>query len=102
MEQDADSQDLAEVFDETNITRDGDDIAHPDMAPGLFDVTSAEDDADEDEAEDVDDFDPDTVDEAELEAMFEEDDGVDEVEDIDAGDMDRVSSDDPSPADYQG
>jgi hypothetical protein len=107
LEDDADSQDLAEVFDETNITRDGVDIAHPDMAPDVYDVTVADDDADEDEfgGEDPgggDDFDPDDLDEAELEAMLEEDDGIDEAADAADGGADRVSSDDPSPADYQG
>jgi len=63
VDDDADSQDLAEVFDETNITQDGYDIADPDMAPDLYDVTSAEDDDDEDEPEDPDDFDPDEIDE---------------------------------------
>ncbi|MDB5482010.1 MAG: hypothetical protein JWO83_3063 [Caulobacteraceae bacterium] len=76
VDDDADSQDLAEVFDETNTTRDGYDIADPDMAPDVFDVTSAEDDDDDDE-EDPDDFDPDQVDEAEREEMLEEDDGID-------------------------
>ena len=42
-----DEQDLAEVFDETNITEDGDDIAHPDMAPNVFDVTRDDEDADD-------------------------------------------------------
>ncbi len=102
LEQDADSQDLAEVFDETNTTRDGVDIAHPDMAPDVYDVVTADDDADGDDLGDDDDFDPDNVDEADLEALLEEDDGIDEAVDGDTGDSDRVSSDDPSPADYQG
>ena len=76
LDDDADSQDLAEVFDETNTTRDGYDIADPDMAPDVYDVTSAEDD-DLDEDADPDDFDPDRMDEAEREQMLEEDDGVD-------------------------
>lgn len=73
---DTDGQDLAEVFDETNTTEDGFDIADPDMAPDVYDVTSAEDD-DQDEDEDPDDFDPDRMDEAERERMLEEDEGVD-------------------------
>ena len=77
---DADDQDQAEIFDETNITRDGEDIAHPDMERDVYDVTSATDDSLPEEAglEDEDDFDPDEADEAELEFMLEADDGVDE------------------------
>ena len=104
LEQDADSQDLAEVFDETNTTEDGMDIADPDMAPNVFDVTSAEDDADEDDAEDPDDFDPDDIDEADREAMLEEDDGVDDDDSDDArsGDpSDAIIDGDGSPADFQ-
>ena len=37
----ADAQDQAELFDETNITRDGQDIAHPDMARDVLDVRSS-------------------------------------------------------------
>ena len=77
VDDDADSQDLAEVFDETNTTEDGFDIADPDMARDVYDVTTAEDDDDEDQPEDPDDFDPDQLDEAEREEMLEEDDGVD-------------------------
>ena len=79
LEMDADEQDMAEVFDETNITEDGEDIAHPDMERDVFDVTSAEDDADDDEFadEDDEDFDPDQADDAELDSMMEEDDGID-------------------------
>ena len=75
-----DEQDLAEVFDETNITEDGDDIAHPDMAPNVFDVTRDDEDADEDE---------------------ERDDGVDDDEPVGPDDEDRVTTEDDSPADYQ-
>ena len=75
IDDDTDSQDLAEVFDETNTTTDGFDIADPDMAPDVYDVTStADDDLDE---EDPDDFDPDDMDEDERERMLEEDDGID-------------------------
>ena len=77
VDDDADSQDLAEVFDETNTTEDGFDIADPDMAPDVYDVTAAEDDDDADEPEDPADFDPDQLDEPEREQMLEEDDGVD-------------------------
>jgi hypothetical protein len=82
LEQDADDQDQAETFDETHITEDGEDIAHLDMARNVYDVTSADGDADDDdfEAEDPDDFDPDDLDEAEREALLEEDDGIDDDE----------------------
>jgi hypothetical protein len=100
--EDADSQDMAEIFDETNTTLDGVDIAHPDVARDVYDVTSVEDDADEDQPVDLDDFDPDQVDEVELEMMLEEDDGVDAPRMLELDEADLVSLDDPSPADYQG
>jgi hypothetical protein len=77
----ADDQDQAEIFDETNITRDGEDIANSDLERDVYDVTSAQGDGLEgeaDEGEDLDDFDPDKADEPELEFMLESDDGVDE------------------------
>ena len=98
---DADAQDQAEVFDETNITRDGDDIAHPDMARDVYDVTAADGDADDEDEDDVDDFDPDAVDEAELEMMLESDDGVDGSGASGPDDADRVSLDDATTADYE-
>jgi hypothetical protein len=99
LEQDADSQDLAEVFDETNTTEDGVDIAHPDMAPNVYDVTTAEDDPDEDQPTDLDDFDPDDIDEADLEAMLEEDDGVDEARELGRDEADLVPLDAVFPMD---
>lgn len=98
VEDDADSQDLAEVFDETNTTADGYDIADPDMAPDVYDVTSAEDDEDEDE-EDPDDFDPDQIDEAEREKMLEEDDGVDEPRVLPLDIADVIPDDEATPED---
>ncbi|HEY5106904.1 MAG TPA: primosomal protein [Caulobacteraceae bacterium] len=98
--EDADSQDLAETFDETNITRDGDDIAHPDMARDVYDVTSAAGDADEDEGDD-DDFEPDDADEAELEELLAADEGVDEPRGYKPDNGDRVASDDATPADFE-
>jgi hypothetical protein len=60
----ADGQDLAEVFDEENITEDGRDIATSDLQRDVYDVTS--DDGDATQAlEADDDFDPDQADEAE-------------------------------------
>lgn len=104
LEYDADDQDQAEVFDEENITEDGQDIAHLDMARNVYDVTSAEDDADVDDdmgAEDADDFDPDELEETEIEQLLEEDDGVDEIRPSLRADSDLVASDDDSPADYE-
>lgn len=104
LEMDADEQDMAEVFDETNITEDGEDIAHPDMERDVFDVTSAEDDADDDEFadEDDEDFDPDQADDAELDSMMEEDDGIDSPRSLGRDEGDVVTATDESPADYQG
>jgi hypothetical protein len=96
----ADAQDQAEIFDETNITRDGDDIAHPDMARDVFDVTREDEDSDPFEAA-GEDFDPDQADEAELEAELDQDDGVDGARVFAADDADRVTSDDARPADYE-
>ena len=95
----ADAQDQAEIFDETNITRDGDDIAHPDMARDVFDVTREDEDSEPLEAGGAD-FDPDLADEAELEFELELDDGVDEPRVL-ADDADLVANDDASPADYE-
>jgi hypothetical protein len=98
----ADSQDMAEIFDETNSSDDGADIAHPDIAPDEYDVTQAEDDADEDQPSDVDDFDPDDVDEADLEIMLEADDGVDQTRHLRPDAADAVSGDDLAPAAFEG
>ena len=100
-----DEQDQAEVFDETNNTEDGGDIAHLDMARNVFDATSAEDDGglDGDLAdEDPDDFDPDQLDESELEQMLEEDDGIDAESESPGDRSDLVASDDASTADFEG
>ena len=95
----ADAQDQAEIFDETNITRDGDDIAHPDMARDVFDVTREDEDA-EPLAAGGADFDPDLADEAELEFELDLDDGIDEPRVL-ADDADLVTTDDATPADYE-
>jgi hypothetical protein len=99
VDDDADSQDLAEVFDETNITEDGFDIADPDMARDVYDVTTAEDDDDEDQPEDPDDFDPDQLDEAEREQMLEEDDGVDATRVLPPDEADLVPAGGDAPED---
>jgi hypothetical protein len=100
---DGDDQDQAEVFDETNITRDGDDIAHPDMARDVYDVTTAEGDGLEGEIgeAETEDFDPDQADEAELEFMLESDEGVDESRAFVGEDGLLVAADDDRPADYE-
>ncbi len=96
----ADAQDQAEVFDETNITRDGDDIAHPDLARDVLDVTSELEDSrssDDDDAA----FDPDLADEAEMESLLDADDGVDDEGAApfhDEGDL--VSDEDVRTADF--
>ncbi len=107
LEQDADDQDQAETFDETHITEDGEDIAHLDMARNVYDVTTAEGDGDDDDLadEDAEDFDPDALDESELESLLDEDDGIDdendEVRDHDQGDL-VTDEDDESPAAFEG
>ncbi len=102
-ELDTDSQDLAEVYDETNITEDGEDIAHPDMERDVFDVVTAADDADDDEfgGGDDEDYDPDQADDAEIDAMLEPD-GVDSPHSLSRDDADVVTDSADSPADFQG
>jgi hypothetical protein len=105
LDQDADDQDQAETFDETNLTEDGQDIARPDMMRNVYDVTSAEDDSEDDDLadEDPDDFDPDALDETNRETLLEEDDGIDDDEGPvtrDQGDL--VSLDDARPGDFEG
>ena len=97
VDDEADDQDLAEVFDETNTTKDGYDIADPDMAPDVYDVTATDEDTDEDQDGDPDDFDPDEVDEAERERMLEEDDGVDEPRVSPRDEADLVPADGDTP-----
>jgi hypothetical protein len=94
IDEEADGQDLAEAYDETNTTEDGFDIADPDMAPDVYNVTAAADD--EEDEDQPDDFDPDQVDEAEREEMLEEDDGVDRSRALPDDEADLVP--DPAPA----
>jgi hypothetical protein len=84
----AEGQDLAEVFDEENITPDGRDIATSDMQRDLFDVTSVEEDADA-ALEPQDDFDPDAMGEAEWEAVVMADEDLDRPREVtrDAADL---------------
>jgi len=100
----ADDQDQAEIFDETNITRDGEDIANSDLERDVYDVTSAQGDGLEgeaDEGEDLDEFDPDKADEAELEFMLESDDGVDEPRAAVWDNGEVVSDEDQKSADFE-
>ena len=85
----SDSQDLAEVFDEENITADGRDIATSDMERDVFDVTSVDEDATE-ALEPEDDFDPDAADEAELEEILLADEDLDEPRSFGRDDADLV------------
>jgi hypothetical protein len=96
----ADGQDLAEVFDEENITEDGRDIATSDMQRDVYDVTS--DDGDATEAlEAEDDFDPDQADEAELEQIVMAEEDLDEPRSFARDDTDLIADDDISPADME-
>jgi hypothetical protein len=66
LDQDAfDSQDRAEVLDETHLTEDGDEVATLEEAPDAYDVTEADDDTDEDDdtARDESEFDETDLDE---------------------------------------
>jgi len=95
-----DAQDVAEVFDEENITPDGRDIATSDMQRDVFDVTSVDEDANE-ALEPEDDFDPDQADEAELEEIVMVDEDLDRPHTVPVRDADLVASDDLSPADLE-
>src|SRR5580658_6028321 len=97
---DPDGQDLAEVFDEENITEDGFDIATSDMQRDVFDATSADEDANE-ALEPQDDFDPDQADEAELEEIVMAEEDLDEPRSFARGNADLVSTDDLSAADME-
>ena len=94
---DFEGQDLAEVFDEENITEDGYDIATSDLQRDVYDATSVEADADE-ALEPQDDFDPDQADEAELEQIVMADEDLDEPRSFARDDADLVADDDISPA----
>ncbi|HEY3797341.1 MAG TPA: hypothetical protein VGL58_03235 [Caulobacteraceae bacterium] len=95
-----DGQDLAEIFDETNITPDGEDIATSDLQPNLFDATSADEDADDGLAPD-DDFDPDALDEAEYEEVVLAEEDLDEPRSFARSDADLVTDDDEQPEDLE-
>ena len=99
---DFEDQDLAETFDETNITRDGEDIATSDMQPDVYDVTSADEDTDLDEVlADAGDFDPDQMDEVEYEEIVMAEEDLDEPRTFASDDASRVSDDDLQPKDLE-
>jgi hypothetical protein len=95
-----DGQDLAEVFDEENITEDGYDIVASDMQRDVFDVTSVDEDAD-DALEPDDDFDPDAADEAELEQIVMAEGDLDEPRSFARDNADLIADDDLQPADLE-
>jgi hypothetical protein len=72
---DADSQDGAETLDETNydLAEDGGEMRTFEELPDVLDVTQADGDRDDDEALalDADEFDPDAIDDADLEEDHE-------------------------------
>ena len=97
---DFEGQDLAEVFDEENITEDGYDIATSDMQRDVFDATSSDEDADE-ALEPQDDFDPDKADDAELQQIVMADEDLDEPRSFARDNADLVADDDISTADME-
>ena len=99
-----DEQDKAETFDETNITPDGGDIAHPDMERDVYDVTAAEDDTDVDGemlAVDEAKLDPDALDESNLDVLEERDDGIDAPRTFRGDNADRVALGGPQAKDFE-
>jgi len=99
---DLEGQDVAETFDETNITPDGDDIATSDMQRDVFDFTAVPEDADLDDAlAPQDDFDPDAMDEAEYEEVVMAEEDLDEPRSFRGDDADRVGDDDLQPQDLE-
>lgn len=104
LDYDPDDQDQAEAFDSDNLlSDDSDEMPTSDMQRDLLDVTSAVGDANDFQAEDADDFDPDAVDEEEFEMLVEEDDGIDSSRTLPRDDADLVMSDaDDTPAGSEG
>ena len=99
---DLEGQDLAEVFDETNITRDGEDIATSDMQPDVYDATTVAEDSDLDDVlAPEDDFDPDSMDEAEYEEVVMAEEDLDEPRTFRGDDADRVQDEDEQPDDFE-
>jgi hypothetical protein len=93
-------QDLAEVFDEENITEDGRDIATSDLQADVYDVVTSDEDADDVLAPE-DDFDPDAADEAELEQIVMAEEDLDQPRSFARNNADVVADDDLQPADFE-
>jgi hypothetical protein len=94
-----DAQDSAEVFDETNLTKDGRKLANFDTIPEVRDFTAASDDDDLDDEDlelDEADFDDEAVDQDGLEAA-RDDEGLRRA----LGPANDVDTDDAQPDDYQ-
>lgn len=88
----ADPQDQAEVFDETNLTEDGVDLANFDEIEDVYDATTALGDASDADAED--DFDTALLDDEDLETDEDvEDSLLESLEDQDDEDDDDVRDD---------
>jgi hypothetical protein len=97
-----DGQDLAETFDEVNITPDGEDIATSDMESDVFDVTSAPEDADLDDVlQPEDEADPDQMDEVEYEEVVMGEEDLDQPDTPKPDNAARVPDDDPEPRDFE-
>ena len=86
IDNESDPQDRAEVLDETNLTRDGGNIANFDEVSDVYDATAASDDAD------VDDLDPERDEAAFDAAEFDDADLTEERDDTGL----RASSEDRS------
>ena len=99
---DVEGQDIAETFDEENITTDGRDIATSDMQRDVYDVTTAAEDADLDEVLAPEaDFDPDRMDEVEYEEIVQGEEDLDVPRTFAGDDENRVREDDLQPQDLE-
>jgi hypothetical protein len=95
---DFDAQDTAEVFDETNLTEDGEDIANFDEIVDVYDVTTALGDSRDVAALDEDEFDEDAVEDEDPDGDTDEDEEADdrlrdELEDVPEDDADPDTRD---------
>ena len=90
--EEADPQDLAEVFDETNLTKDGEEIANFDDLPDVYDATQALGDERDDDALDAGEVDPDALDDEDLEDDPDDDDEL--RDDLETEPEDALPSDD--------
>ncbi|MEI9963599.1 MAG: hypothetical protein WDM92_01695 [Caulobacteraceae bacterium] len=93
-------QDVAEVLDETHLNEDADEFATFEDVPDVLDVTQAIGDAEDDEAVDEADFDPEAFDEDALEDVDDADGGpLDDLEDEAEDDNLEDDLDDPDDED---